>query len=85
MLVLDEPTVLDAGLAASLGDLMRDRTTLVISHDLVLTRDADLIVVLDEGRVIERGRHRRLAAQGGTYARMWALHEPVARAMTCSS
>ena len=49
VLVLDEPTTgLDAELAASLGDLMRDRTTLVISHDLVLTRDADLIVVLDE-------------------------------------
>ena len=79
VLVLDEPTTgLDAELAASLGDLMRDRTTLVISHDLVLTRDADLIVVIDEGRVIERGRHDELVAAGGTYARMWALHEPVA-------
>ena len=79
VLVLDEPTTgLDAELAASLGDLMRDRTTLVISHDLVLTRDADLIVVIDEGRVIERGRHDELVAAGGTYARLWALHEPVA-------
>jgi ATP-binding cassette, subfamily B, bacterial len=50
VLVLDEPTTgLDAELAASLGDLMQNRTTLVISHDLLLTRDADLIVVLDEG------------------------------------
>ena len=78
VLVLDEPTTgLDAELAASLGDLMRDRTTLVISHDLVLTSDADLIVVLDEGRVIERGRHRELLARGGTYARMWRAHEAI--------
>ena len=51
VLVLDEPTTgLDAELAASIGDLMRGRTTLVISHDLLLTRDADLILVLDDGR-----------------------------------
>jgi ATP-binding cassette subfamily B protein len=79
VLVLDEPTTgLDAELAASLGDLMRDRTALVISHDLLLTRDADLILVLDAGRVIERCRHDELVALGGLYARLWALHEPVA-------
>ena len=78
MLVLDEPsTGLDGELAASLHDLMRDRTTLVISHDLQLTRDADLILVLDEGRVVERGRHDELVAHGGTYARMWGAREAV--------
>ena len=78
VLVLDEPsTGLDPELAASLHDLMRDRTTLVISHDLQLTRDADLILVLDEGRVVERGRHDELVARGGTYARMWGAREAV--------
>jgi ATP-binding cassette, subfamily B, bacterial len=83
VLVLDEPTTgLDAELAASIGDLMRDRTTLVISHDLLLTRDADLILVLDDGEVIERGRHDELVALGGAYARQWEAHEglPAARA-----
>jgi len=79
VLVLDEPTSgLDAELAASLRDLARDRTTLVISHDLLTTRDADLILVLADGEVIERGRHEELLALGGTYARLWTLHEPVA-------
>jgi ATP-binding cassette, subfamily B, bacterial len=78
VLVLDEPsTGLDAELAASIGDLMRDRTTLVISHDLLLTRDADLILVLDDGEVIERGRHDELMALGGAYARQWKAHEAV--------
>src|SRR5918995_3013809 len=76
VLVLDEPTTgLDAELAASIGDLMRDRTTLVISHDLLLTRDADLILVLDDGEVIERGRHDELVPLGGAYARQWEAHE----------
>ncbi len=79
VLVLDEPTTgLDAETAASMHDLMRDRTTLVISHDLLLTRDADLILVLDHGELIEHGRHDELVARGGTYARLWDLHEVAA-------
>jgi ABC-type multidrug transport system fused ATPase/permease subunit len=81
VLVLDEPTTgLDAALAASIGDLMRDRTTLVISHDLLLTRDADLILVLDDGEVVERGRHDELLAAGGPYSRLWDEALPTARA-----
>ena len=81
VLVLDEPTTgLDAALAASLSDLMRGRTTLVISHDLLLTRDADLILVLDEGEVVERGRHHELLAAGGPYSRLWDAAIPTARA-----
>lgn len=79
VLVLDEPsTGLDAeakaALVAPLERLMHDRTTIVISHDLLTTRSADLIVVLDGGRVVERGRHDDLVAAGGAYARLWALH-----------
>jgi ABC-type multidrug transport system fused ATPase/permease subunit len=80
VLVLDEPsTGLDAearsALVEPLRRLMRDRTTLVISHDLLTVRDADEILVLDGGRVVERGRHAELVAAGGQYARLWALHD----------
>ncbi len=79
VLILDEPsTGLDAEAKSALLDplraLMRDRTTVVISHDLLTTRDADLIAVLDGGRLVESGRHEDLVAGGGLYARLWALH-----------
>jgi ATP-binding cassette, subfamily B, bacterial len=84
VLLLDEPsTSLDAeakaALVAPLRKLMRDRTTLVISHDLLTTRDADQILVFDGGRVIERGRHDDIVQRGGLYSRLWSLHEPERR------
>jgi ATP-binding cassette, subfamily B, bacterial len=80
VLVLDEPsTGLDAearsALVEPLRRLMRDRTTIVISHDLLTVRDADEIVLLDGGRIAERGRHDELIGLGGQYARLWALHD----------
>jgi ATP-binding cassette subfamily B protein len=77
--VLDEPsTGLDAEARSAIEEplrrLMSDRTTIVISHDLLSVRDADQILMLDGGRVVERGRHEELVARGGRYARMWALH-----------
>jgi ABC-type multidrug transport system fused ATPase/permease subunit len=80
VLVLDEPTT---GLDAEAGHkilrplqrLMTGRTTIVISHNLLTTRSATQIVVLDHGRVMERGSHSDLVAQGGIYEQLYRLHE----------
>jgi ATP-binding cassette subfamily B protein len=78
ILVLDEPTAaLDAesehAVFARFRELAEGRTTIVISHRFPTVRMARNIVVLDHGTVIERGTHDALVAQGGTYARMFAL------------
>jgi ABC-type transport system involved in Fe-S cluster assembly fused permease/ATPase subunit len=55
----------------SLSEVSRDHTTLMIAHRLSTVIDADEILVLDEGRAVERGRHDELLARGGRYAAMW--------------
>ncbi len=75
VLVLDEATShLDAAserlVHAALGDLMRDRTTLVIAHRLSTVREADKIAVLEGGRLVEEGNHADLLARGGLYAHL---------------
>jgi ATP-binding cassette subfamily B protein len=78
ILILDEATsALDTrteqDIQAALRGLASHRTTLVIAHRLSTVVDADEIIVLQEGRVAERGSHAALLAAGGLYARMWAL------------
>jgi ATP-binding cassette subfamily B protein len=80
VLILDEATsALDTrterDIDAALRTVAADRTTLVIAHRLSTVVDADQIIVLQEGRVAERGTHASLLAQGGLYARMWALQQ----------
>src|SRR5262249_7886522 len=74
-LILDEATshldaVSEAQVRGALDALMRNRTTIVIAHRLSTVRNADLIAVLDHGRVIETGSHAELVAHGGLYARL---------------
>ncbi|MEJ2574316.1 MAG: ABC transporter ATP-binding protein/permease [Gammaproteobacteria bacterium] len=80
ILVFDEATsALDSGSEqAILGELRAiaaDHTTLVIAHRLSTIVDADQILVLEKGRIVERGPHQNLLAQGGVYAHLWALQQ----------
>ena len=78
ILLLDEATsALDAEsekhVQAALDALARQRTTLVIAHRLSTIREADKIVVMERGRVIDEGPHEDLLARGGVYARLYEL------------
>jgi ATP-binding cassette subfamily B protein len=76
ILVLDEATsaldtMTEQEIQAALRQVSRDRTTLVIAHRLSTIIDADEIIVLEKGRIVERGNHKGLLEQRGVYARMW--------------
>jgi ABC-type transport system involved in Fe-S cluster assembly fused permease/ATPase subunit len=84
ILVFDEATsALDTKtereIQNSLAEIAADRTTLVIAHRLSTVVDCDEILVLEAGRIVERGHHRELLQRGGVYAAMWARQQEAAR------
>jgi len=80
ILVFDEATsALDSHtekrIQKELLDVARDHTTLVIAHRLSTIMDADEILVMDQGHIVERGNHQQLLERDGHYAKMWALQQ----------
>jgi ABC-type transport system involved in Fe-S cluster assembly fused permease/ATPase subunit len=80
ILILDEATsALDTktekAIQAELLEIARSRTSLIIAHRLSTVVEADEILVMEGGRIVERGRHLELLAQNGVYAHMWALQQ----------
>jgi ATP-binding cassette subfamily B protein len=78
MLILDEPTSAvdsrtEAAILQALERLMRGRTTFLVAHRLSTVRRADQILVLDRGRIVERGTHAELLAKGGSYKEIYDL------------
>jgi ATP-binding cassette, subfamily B, bacterial MsbA len=82
ILLLDEATsALDneseRAVKDALAELRQNRTVLVVAHRLTTIRDADLIVVMEHGRIVEQGNHTELSAAGGAYARLLASGEGI--------
>ncbi len=83
IVILDEATAhldseSEAAVQRALTAALEGRTALVIAHRLSTVRDADLILVLDDGRIVERGRHDELVAAGGLYAELYRTQFAVA-------
>ena len=82
LLILDEATSAvdnetEAALQRSISKVSQDRTAVIIAHRLSTIRNADRILVLENGNIIEDGDHEQLVAKGGIYSRMWAVQTGV--------
>jgi ATP-binding cassette, subfamily B, bacterial len=82
ILILDEATSAvdnetEAAIQRSMERIAKDRTMIVIAHRLSTVRNADRIIVLDDGRIVESGRHEELIEKGGLYARLWRVQTGV--------
>jgi ATP-binding cassette subfamily B protein len=82
ILIFDEATsALDSksekAIQAELRSIAQNRTTLIIAHRLSTVVDADQILVMDKGRIVERGTHNELLQLGGLYGQMWDLQKRV--------
>jgi len=76
IIILDEATssidaLTESRLQTALAALLRERTSFVVAHRLSTIRTADLVLVLDQGRIIERGTHPELLARGGHYSALY--------------
>jgi ATP-binding cassette subfamily B multidrug efflux pump len=80
ILLLDEATAhvdteTEEAIQTALKNMRRDRTTLVIAHRLSTVQDADLILVLHQGEIVERGTHQELMERKGLYRKMYRLQK----------
>jgi ATP-binding cassette subfamily B protein len=90
ILILDEATAnidthTEILIQNALKRVLRGRTSIVIAHRLSTIRNADKIVVLDRGRVVEVGKHQELLERGGVYARLYAINYGLSRAEAIAS
>jgi ATP-binding cassette subfamily B protein len=84
ILILDEATssidaATESQIQTALATLLAGRTSVVIAHRLSTIQSADLIVVVDQGQIVEQGRHRELLEYGGHYARLHARFQSAQR------
>ncbi|MEJ2422194.1 MAG: ABC transporter ATP-binding protein, partial [Acidobacteriota bacterium] len=79
ILILDEATAsvdsqTEMLIQQALQDLLKDRTAIIIAHRLSTIQEADLILVLKKGRIVEQGNHDELLSAGGLYAHLYRTH-----------